>query len=188
MDQNELGRLLHDTIEEYESFDDKRMKVQESQAEVITRATDRGLDKSVLKKLIRERRRDVAVMKAERDMLTEYRDALDLFEATPLGAYAKGKAGPTDGASQLKELRAKDAEDPHKPSDEVLAEMKARDEATDTSINGMPDDEEEPEIKSLANGNGGVERVLRKKRATKADLDAERLKEGRHLPPPQFDA
>jgi uncharacterized protein (UPF0335 family) len=69
------GALLHRTISEYERLDAERMATQESQAEVIKGAVEQGLDKTILKRLIRELRRDAALMRAERDLLDEYRDA-----------------------------------------------------------------------------------------------------------------
>jgi uncharacterized protein (UPF0335 family) len=131
------GALLHRTISEYERLDAERMATQESQAEVIKGAVEQGLDKTILKRLIRELRRDAALMRAERDLLDEYRDAWLTWEATPLGAHAKGATEPQDGKSQMKRARAK-------KSDNVvtlelqLAEAAAAEAAIDTSE--IPDD------------------------------------------------
>jgi uncharacterized protein (UPF0335 family) len=140
------GALLHRTISEYERLDAERMATQESQAEVIKGAVEQGLDKTILKRLIRELRRDAALMRAERDLLDEYRDAWLTWEATPLGAHAKGSSEPQDGKSQMKRARAakKAGDVPTVVSvlfgsdKEILAEAAAREAAIDTSE--IPDD------------------------------------------------
>lgn len=99
--------LLHKTITEYEALDERRQDIQKDQAEVLKAAEEGGLDKPTVKRLIRELRRDEALMRAQRETLDDYREAYLTFEATPLGAYAKGKPEPTDGVSQLKRARVK---------------------------------------------------------------------------------
>jgi uncharacterized protein (UPF0335 family) len=131
------GALLHRTISEYERLDAERMATQESQAEVIKTAVEQGLDKTILKRLIRELRRDAALMRAERDLLDEYRDAWLTWEATPLGAHAKGSPEPQDGKSQMRRAREKKG-DNVVTLELQLAEVAAKESAIDTSE--IPDD------------------------------------------------
>lgn len=101
------AKLLYNTVSEYEALDERRMNIQEEQKQLLKTAEEGGLEKKIVKRLITELRRDAQLMKAERDMLDAYRDAYAQWDATPLGAHAKGSAEPTDGVSQLKRARAK---------------------------------------------------------------------------------
>ena len=100
------GGLLHRTITAYARLENDRQDIADDQAQVIKDAVEAGLDKPTLKRLLRElRRNDPTADRLEREMLDEYRDAWMLWDATPLGAHAKGAAEPQDGKSQMKRAR-----------------------------------------------------------------------------------
>jgi uncharacterized protein (UPF0335 family) len=102
------GGLLHRTISAYESLEVDRHGILADQALIINDAVERGLDKKALKALLRElRRNDATATAMERAMLDEYREVYATWEATPLGAHAKGSIEPQDGKSQMKRARDK---------------------------------------------------------------------------------
>jgi uncharacterized protein (UPF0335 family) len=165
------GKLLHDTIADYEALDEKRMQIQQDQKDLLKDAAERGADKGTLKRLIRERRRDQDLVTTERELLDSYRDMLESFEATPLGASAKGSTEPTDGVSQLKRARKGAV-----PSEaEQLAEINAAKNADDQAAAGA----EVSDIKTAA---------TKRARGKPAELEAERQKEAADRPEPMFGA
>lgn len=171
--------LLHSTITEYEALDEKRMETQEEQKQLLKKAEEGGLDAKIVKRLIRELRRDEKLMRAERETLDEYRAALLDFKGTPLGAYgaAKGSTEPTDGVSQLKRSRAADAAD---KEDQIEAEGQSTDaerNADDAEAAGAEIDRIKAEAEKAARN---PRKVLREQR------EAERLKEHADRPEPMF--
>lgn len=86
------GRKLRGIVESYERLEGGRRDAQEDQKQLLTDAEEDGFDKKLVKRLIRELRRDKAELAAEEDAMQEYRDAYLKFEATPLGAAAEKRA------------------------------------------------------------------------------------------------
>lgn len=91
------GARIHSIVTEYETLDQKRMDCQARQKELLQSAEDDdGLDQKILKRLIRDLRKDAKLLEAEAKLLAEYKAAYSDFASTPLGAHAA--ANPPAGS------------------------------------------------------------------------------------------